>query len=567
MNNNNGNPPPNQEFTDPAFNQPADEYEDMSVEPEGYGQEDVRDDEVDPAADDSQALPITDEEPVGKPDPAAKPEMREYYDVFNDPVDSEDITIKVPSERTTTAVQEEMLRSLGARLRDELDEKKAYAILKRLIEDEEMMDLLLYSDGEYNDFFDNHKVRQYIRDEEGKVVRCHHPNFKPKSGGELKGHNAVRYVGALMGVSRPTAQQMWNSGVTVRLDNIPESHMLSLQEVMSQTNVVLGLSTKGAAFSGDDIYLAGTILEFLLDHVLDSTMDENAGTKLGDVLLITDAPALMAAGLAAVYPKGYPVFHSCINVPSGKCDYTIEAERDELDIYKPDAMLDFKKVIWADTDRISPAKASIFNRPINSVSTKEIAEYQQDVRTVTNESLDFTFKHSDHEYRVHFAVPSINKYINVTNAWVASVGEMVDRILAKDSELSDSLRQERRMNLMAEQSTVLDINKHAAWVESVSIHYPDGTNHLIKDDATLEKVLQEACKMTGFHEGFTKAVQTFKENVTIAAAGINNFACPKCGAGQVEGDAKFKSLIPVNMVSYFFTLTELMTTSVLNRRA
>ena len=377
-----------------------------------------------------------------------------------------------------------------------------------------------------------------------------------------------------MGTSRPTAQPLWNSGILIRVDTIPESQLLALQEIMSQTNISLGMSTKGAVFSGDDVYILGTLLEFILDRVLDSTLKDGDPDTLADTILITDAPGILASTLASIYPKGYPMIHECVNVEKGKCDFIIKSEKDELGIYKPDSMLDFSKIWWADRRKLSPTDVSYFSKPIGSVTAKEIKEYQERLGTVVNPEkfYEYTFESArgsvrqNITYRVHFRVPTISRYLKETNRWITAVGDMVDRIIAKDSETSETARRERRMILLSEQSFSLDITKHRAWLDRLEIHYPDGTVHTVDDQDTVDEVLLEASRLKGFHKGFTSSIREFKESMTIGHAGVNNFACPKCGEGQVDPDEKFKSLIPLNLVSCFFTLMELMTASALNRR-
>ena len=417
--------------------------------------------------------------------------------------------------------------------------------------------------SEYKAFFDRNvgNLVQYVVGHKGTKIRTSYPEFNISENTEvLSGKPAIRYLNKLTKTGNTTKIPLWHSGLWVTIDPFSEIEMLDLNLALSRHQLELGLNTRGASFTGDDIHVVGTIVDFILAHVIDCNLKDFSRTSLQKLILSTDIPALLAGALAAIYPSGYPVFHTCVNKEAGICNYNITAKRKENGDFYPDSMLDFTKMLWVDQTHLTAEDNMVMSSLSRSLSYDEIKKYQSRIFGLTAKDafIATIWKSQDGliSISVGFKTPSIAEYAITSSSWINNVKKMTELAIAAEVDLIGANREEQRHKILNSYSAINDLVKHAGWVDFITSTDANGESKNFVDEKTIKEALESFIQLDGFKMGFEKAVQYFKESTVIAWTGIPNFECPECHAGQTDPNSPTPSLIPINMAGYFFSTME-----------
>ncbi len=422
---------------------------------------------------------------------------------------------------------------------------------------------------QYNDFFtnENKELKQVIDGDKGSQIKIGYPKLKLDDNVDvLSGQAALRYINKISKTGVVTKIPLWHSGIVLTIDPFSEQELLDLNIGLSRQKIELGIETRGISLSGDDVHIVGTIVDFILDHVIDCNLKAYNKTILADTILANDIHVLLAGALACIYPSGYPIFHPCVNVSKGLCNYNIESKHKENGDFYPDSLLDFTKIVWVDENSIGFTNKQHMSSGSKTHTLESITNYQNELINKLTEATkqkdisSITAKDGNVTIAIGFKVPTIRNYINQSNDWVNHIKKMVDSSLTSDLKLLDDDNDEldtkdKRTKLINSYSVVTEIVKHLAWVDYILITEANGIKRRIIDNKSIKASLEVFMKTDNFKKDFETALQKFKEESLIAFTGIPNFACPVCGSGQVT-NSKTPSLIPINMIGYFFSTME-----------
>ena len=421
----------------------------------------------------------------------------------------------------------------------------------------------LYKDMDFRGTFERASAEWINRvvGNKGKKISINHPKFSlDENSDRLEGLNAIRYLSSATGVGTVTRIPLWHSGIVLTVDAFRERRLLDLHETLVRQKMDIGTNTKGAAFTGDDVYTTTTIIDFILDHVIDTNLKDVVVSDVQELknnILVSDIPALFAGALAAIYPRGYPIFHQCINTLNNSCDYAITAERTEdLGDYLPDKMLDFRKVLWVDQTRLETEDRIHMSAIKPTHSKVDITAYQKRVNNSEDTGQESEiFKNDEMAVSVRFKISTLTDYENICSEWCTRVSEMVDDTMLMDAGTNDKERMAARNEALNKYASTVNLLKQSNWIEHIKVVDRSKKERFITEAKTINSSLEVFGATDGFEETFNTAIQQFKENSSFAFTGLSNFTCPTCGSGQVAAGSKYPSLIPMNMVSYFFILT------------
>ncbi len=396
---------------------------------------------------------------------------------------------------------------------------------------------------------------QKIVNSEGKNIIINSPIFAPaKNCAELVGDNAVRFINSVTKVGTVTRVPLFHSGIVLTLDVFKDTNLLDLHQRLIMQKMDLGTNSKGAIYTGDDVYVTATILEFILDHVIDCNLIDWNIKKLRSLILSNDIQSIICGALHSIYPRGYPAFHQCMNVVTGNCNYTVTAKRDDNGEYLPDTLLDFRRVIWVDNSRLNINHKLHMAVTMPTHTVDDIKRYQNEVNIMGDFAAGKSIlKNSEVEAFVHFKIPTLDDFINNATEWCVRVSDMVDKIMEYDTARADE-RVEARNKKMSQYASIINIEKASHWISHISIVDSEGFDRKISEKNTLNNALTTLAKTDGVEETFFKNLQLYKEHSIFVVAGLPNYECPECHHGQTAPDAKYPSVIPMNMVSYFFIL-------------
>jgi len=400
------------------------------------------------------------------------------------------------------------------------------------------------------------------------VIRVGHPVLKLEDSADtLSGISALRYINKISKTGYTTSIPLWHSGLIIKIDPFSEQQMLDLSINLSKQQIELGIETRGISLSGDDVFTNGVILDTIIDHVVECNLKTYNKQVLQDNILVNDIFTLYAGTLSAIYPSGYPIFHPCVNVENGLCNYNIESKRKENGDFYPDSLLDFAKMVWVDENRLTMKQKIHMSALPKTHTLKEVQDYQNEMVGQIEETnkhyevLQIKNGKENTTIGIGFRIPTIKQYVSQSKEWVLHIKKMIDSSLSADLKLMDedndelSLK-EKRVRLINSYSLVTEMVKHAAWVDYITITEPSGVKRRIIDTESVKSSLNSLVGQEDFKLNFMVALKAFKEKSLVAFTGLPNFKCPSCGCGQVKNDTGRPSLIPINMVGYFFSTLE-----------
>lgn len=491
--------------------------------------------------------------------PSPKDSIVEPYHEMGKNYVHKDRTINILNEYTPDKDIALTIKECGERLEKEEPTGKQIDEFSSLLEAFQEVIANNFPNNEYLKVFTRESSDwvQRINGEKGRTIGISNPVFAlSKNSNELEGSNAIRFLSSAVGVGHVMRIPLWHSGIVLTLDAFKERKLLDLHQTLIRQKMDIGTNTKGASYSGDDIFVTKTIIEFILEHVIDTTLLDWDHRKLQKLILVNDIPGIIAGALASIYPRGYPLFHQCINTLRGSCNYSIEAKRNEiLGDYLPDRLLDFRKVWFVDNSRLTITDKTFMSciKPTHKV--EEILDYQKRVNNLKDwEEGRKVYENDTIEVIVNFKISNLEDYFQSCTEWCTRVADMADKVMSLDNTIDEKTRSDVRNDTLNQYAITVKLLRQTNWIDYIRVVDSEKFVRKIIDPKTINSALEVFGQINEFDTAFHSAAQSFKEDSTFALTGLPNFKCPSCGDGQTAPNSKHPSIIPMNMISYFFIL-------------
>jgi len=383
----------------------------------------------------------------------------------------------------------------------------------------------------------------------------------------LTGDYAIRHVAGSVGTSIPVKITCYASGIRLHLNPFTTTELSSIGVYLSTTMEKIGKSTAGYALSGDDVFIHSIILETILSKISYTNIAEvnkRISSKeeiLRDLLKITDIYQLQAGILYAMYPKGYPIFHPCIDTQH--CNYTLTSERDATGHYKPDSLIKFNLITHSRTEELTSVDHAHWAKP--EVTIDEVKAYQSrredsfnaEYNSLVNFS-DSCFEGDDIQHYAKLEVPDIGRYMVESSKWANRIESHISSTVNRNRHRTMSEKQHEAFvnRQIANYANEIQLGKHAPYIKYIEVRDLKNPNmtKVIQDREAIYNILTESYSQDPTSiDKLSAAIDRLKETRTMTLAGVPNFACPNCGTGQVDGD-ELNKLIPINLTNFFYDL-------------
>lgn len=370
---------------------------------------------------------------------------------------------------------------------------------------------------------------QSVKDEGGRPMGAAAPKFSDPAGTKLTGERAQLRVKALLGMGSIVQIPLWHSGIWVTFKAPTDAAQLELQRRLMREKVDLGRLVHAMIYSNQSVFIAQWLIDFAFQHIYTSTFREDPEKKLflREQIVSMDIPLLVWGLLCVMYPRGYPYAKACIKDPE-KCNHVV---RERLDI---------SKLLWTDSRSLTPWQiAHMGNR-----KTVVTAEMLERYRSEFLQGRPRVHKLND-QISLRLRVPYVSEYINAGHRWINGIVTMVDR--AFGIEPND----DERNQFINEQSKANNMRQFIHWVEAIEIA---GMPHAIEDPETLELTIDTLSADDEIADLYFDAIGKYIDDSTISVVAIPTHSCPNCGE-QVKSDLpRFPNLLPLDVMSTFFTL-------------
>lgn len=386
---------------------------------------------------------------------------------------------------------------------------------------------------------------------DGEMVRIKSLTPKPKSEGKLLGTAFINALRAAVKTGAISTIPLWCSGFWVKVGGFGSEETFRTASRLRNVRDKIGIETNGLLYSTDDVHITTEIVDYILDHVTDSNLENwEQRHVLEAALRVPDISHLQAGSLEASYPGGYPLHQECENVfvevkdgeeVRTKCDYaTLPVEERRKNIAK----LSFAKTAMRNRSRF-PASAARFLTK-EKVTLEEVKKYQEDLdnHNIVSHTIG-TYEVGGAPIRIVGQVPSYQLYKSEGRRWVADVISVAGDLV--DPDLAEHMATAQRQDLIVKRSRQVMAQHQVSWINKMYVAQAenDSRDDVLDALAVISENRELARKVRNDIRNYSA------KNLHVFTA-IPNWICPKCKQSQPIVDEEL-NLIPYNITAYFFT--------------
>lgn len=400
---------------------------------------------------------------------------------------------------------------------------------------------LLYQDR----FRDTESIwRQGVLNEDNSLSTIARPKFKNATG-EMKGEVALLKVSKALGLGDTLTIPLPHSGVVVTIKPPKERDIIDFYNSIFREKIYLGRMSAGLTLSNMSVYINNRLFNFIMKHVHSVNYKNVERDQLGNYILIHDFPILAWGFAATQYPNGFDYQRGCSN-DLKKCSHVAQD------------VINMLKLLWVDNTQLTPVQKTIISdyRPNNldaDVYRKYIAEHSR-VR-----SKDYALKNG---MKFRMKVPTFNEHISDGMAWVSKINTDIDNLITEPET-----EQQAKTELLMQYVNSSSLRQFSHFVDFIELNAVDGGGDIITDRDTINSTLELLSSDDEIRPELMQAFLDYKAYSTIALVGIPSYKCPTCEVEQNTNpvNEKLVSVIPLDVLSIFFTLLTLRMSRILER--
>lgn len=365
------------------------------------------------------------------------------------------------------------------------------------------------------------------------------PRFGNNGNNVISGERALMKVSSMLGLGSMVQIPLWHTGIWVSIKAPSEASLLELERRIANEKIRLGRYTNGMIFSNTSVYTVSYVVNFVLNHIYDASVKNITQDSLKELIKVTDIPTLVWGLACAIYPSGYEYSRPCTTNPSD-CQHVVKG------------MLNIAKLFWTDNDALSMHQRKHMQRRTDKFTQEELDRYENE--HTRGGMYKITLQD---DFHVTLQVPTIAQYEASGFAWVDGIVDLLE------GSLGVSLRGKERDDYIIDQGRLTALRQYGHWVKSI-----EAGDDVVEDIETTEELLGMLSSNEELSEKFFEKVGNFIDESTVSLIAIPKYDCPACG-GEQHGDVhdtRHPHLLPIDVVSVFFTLLDQLIYKALTRR-
>lgn len=372
--------------------------------------------------------------------------------------------------------------------------------------------------------------RQYLKTERNRVGYSA-PTFNDVAGTKLTGERAIQRVRALMGQGGLIMVPLWHSGFHVTLKTPSESALIEVRRRMENERISLGRYTFGMAFSNTASYTVNIMMDLILEHVYETSLKDQ--TDLRNKIEALDIPVLMWGMACAVWPNGFQYARA------------LTSEAGILQNQIMTGLIDVAKLMWVDNKAFtSKQKAHMSNRQTGMMTNEQVAGYKDDFPLRAGRLVELAPGIS-----VEFAPPSVEAYIASGRRWVEKLVGIVEGTITNDREDIEG-----RNRAIIQHGNATYMRQLGHWVKQISLG-----DDIVADEENIEAVLETLSEREDIRIAYVEGYRKYVNDITTAIIAI-----PEAAQNDLTVP-RFPNLIPIDVISTFFTLLMQRVNQLINR--
>lgn len=479
---------------------------------------------------------LTGIEPKAKTPPASNLKTHAPYRLDTYDVKNVDAAVALPTVRYSGF--EKILESQNSlRMASTTETEKWASVLTRTAD-------IYHKNGLFEKALDDLN-REWTQSPEhdGKRMVVSRPKISAGSG-KASGDAAMLRVRSLAGLGTVSNVPLPVSGFWVKMKAPTDDTLLMLDGLIANEKYTLGRMTYGQAFSHASVFITKHLVDCIVDHIYDSSLEDSSPLALRNAISELDYPTLIHGFLCTIYPNGYELAQPCIaNI--GKCSHVSTGR------------VSIPKLLWTDDTALSEGQKRNLAQRNRVVTKDDLDKHSKELL----ESLSCSSIRINAHILINLKAPSLTKHIEAGQTWIRTLVDTIDDGMRLNSDERDAFLMKR--------SQAQIMCTYSSWVENIITVDEDGEiEATIDDDETITNTLINLSEDADICDAFLGGVATFIDAATISMVGVGDFTCPDCGKSQLgEEDATgYREIIPINIESVFFSLTRQRLEQMLNTR-
>lgn len=315
----------------------------------------------------------------------------------------------------------------------------------------------------------------------------------------------------------------------VRLKRPTLGAVANLFRRISTDKRVVGLSTSGAGYSCESVYLDQHLIRFVADHIASANIKDYSPEMLPGILTDNALDELLISLLAMMHQKGFKYARACV----GSIEKCTHVERGTIGIAESH---------WVDNKKFTDEQKE-FIHARKEVSLKDLKAQQG------NFILKERHQRIDDQIDIVCKMAYMDDKIAAGERWIKEISDNID------SAFQQSPSQAERIDYLNEQMDISNIAMYVPFIEELHTIINDETN-IIKDQDAIRRALVDQVGVNNELLGkIGNAILRFQALNQISVWGTPNYTCPSCSKVQVtDNHGAFGSIIPHGVKETFLSL-------------
>jgi hypothetical protein len=360
-------------------------------------------------------------------------------------------------------------------------------------------------------------------------LRSTSPRLRIKPGAKIGANHAREYAMQALNMGQMFSTALWHSGFWVRLRAPSESAMLELHRKIQAEKVTLGRLTWGLLFSNASSYYSRVLLDFVMDHVHDTSVDLPEDKDLRELIMVHDLPILYWGLAKAHWTNGFQYSRPCIADPD-KCMHISHGKLNLQELLRQD-----------DTAFTAYQRKHMGNVAPRSMSLASIQSYRDEMLRGSKSKVNL--KAGGGSVEVVFKTPTALQHLGAGQLWIDNI--------EKSTPESLGLPVDERDDFIWAKGKATTMRQYAHYVDSIIV----GDQNFSQEE-TVYELLDMLSADDTVRDEFLKAVAHYIDESVVAMVAIQTYVCPSCGTRQNAGrdKSKFPDYIPLDPGAIFFSL-------------
>lgn len=369
-------------------------------------------------------------------------------------------------------------------------------------------------------------IHQYV-EHEGFKMGASMPNYEYIPGKKLTGKEAATRMRTAMGLGAKIRIPLWHTGIWVELEAPSDSELLMLDQLISEEKIELAAKTGGMIFSNEGIYMFEHLMNFILDHVITTSLNTTDRETLLRVISLQDCYYLAHGMAMTIYPQGYPLRIPCVeNID--KCKHVTEAH------------VNLAYMLMVDRNALTQEQKLHMAKKKTFFSPEEVLAYQKSGILGEGRRVEITDK-----LALVLRRPSLLDNINAGHAWIDGMLETVSKALGPSVPVKE------KNTFIEKQTRLTFLRQYSHWIERVVYGQEE-----FEGEESVAAILDVLSTDTELWTKFFDDVAQFIKDTAISFVAITNYPCPSCGTPLTPEDAQHPEIYMMDPILLFFALKD-----------